>query len=113
MGMRNGEVKCFSTPGYDFPSHRVVVVKTANEFILSIPSLKWCYNVGSWTSRPQYWKEKLETVLTAQDKHYEIDPVANGLAAIDPEPQTLKEYIESDPERHVEYKRFCRENYGS
>jgi hypothetical protein len=111
MEMRNGEVKCFSTPGYDFPSHRVVVVKTANEFIVSIPSLKWSYNVGHWSTRHQYWEEKLETVLTAQDKLYEMDPVAKGLAEFNPEPETLKELI--DRKYSEEYKQFCRENYGS
>lgn len=38
--------------------------------------------------------------------------VAKGLAEINPEPQTLKEHIESDPERHEDYKRFCREKFG-
>jgi hypothetical protein len=113
MKMRDREVKYFETKGYDFPSHQVVVIKTINGFIVAIPFLKWSYNVGSWSSDSRYWESKLTEVLEVQDYHYEIEPIAEGLAKIDPEPQTLKEFIESDPERHEDYKRFCRDKFGS
>jgi hypothetical protein len=104
--MDDRKVMYFSTPGYDFPSHQVVVIKTINGFIVAMPFLKWSYNVGTWSSDPQYWEGKLAKVLEVQDYSYEIEYVAKGLAEIDPEPQTRMVKERSYDEVKAKYVEF-------
>ena len=78
-------LKVVTVRGFDHDEHLVYVSRLVNGYLVSIPSVKWSYFVGSWSSSPTYWMEKLETVLTAQGYHAEVDPIAEDLAHLLPE----------------------------
>jgi len=75
-------VKLVTVQGHDFDEHLVYINRLINGYLISIPDMKWSYFVGSWSRSPYYWEEKLEKVLSAQNYHAEVKPIADGLAHI-------------------------------
>jgi hypothetical protein len=83
-GFTTCEIRQFSTKGYDFPHHMVTVILNPDceegTFLITMPLLRWSHSLRDWSDLPNYWTKQMMPVLKARDKHYEAQPVSDGLS---------------------------------